>query len=33
MQDFVHKDVDATMRTMIEAPHVINVPVATGGSG
>jgi carboxymethylenebutenolidase len=32
-QEFVHKDVDATMRTMVAEPHVINVPVATGGRG
>src|SRR5262245_43755413 len=32
-QEFTHKDVDATMRTMIRNPHVINVPVATGGRG
>jgi carboxymethylenebutenolidase len=31
--EFVHKDVDATMRTMAAHPHVINVPVATGGRG
>src|SRR5262245_25913825 len=30
-QEFVHKDVDATMRTMTVDPHVISVPVATGG--
>src|SRR5262245_168322 len=32
-QEFVHKDVDATMRTMTVDPHVISVPVATGGRG
>ena len=32
-EEFVHKDVDATMRTMTAHPHVINLPVATGGRG
>jgi carboxymethylenebutenolidase len=32
-QEFTHKDVDATMRTMTADPHVINVPVGTGGRG
>jgi len=32
-QEFVHKDVNATMQTMTAAPHVISVPVATGGRG
>jgi carboxymethylenebutenolidase len=32
-QEFVHKDVDATMRTMAAAPHVITVPLAMGGRG
>lgn len=32
-QEFVHRDVDATMRTMTADPHVICVPVATGGRG
>jgi carboxymethylenebutenolidase len=32
-QEFAHKDVDATMRTMTADPHVISVPVATGGRG
>lgn len=32
-QEFVHKDVDATMRTMTADPHVICVPIATGGRG
>jgi carboxymethylenebutenolidase len=31
--EFVHMDVDATMRTMSAHPHVIHVPVATGGRG
>ena len=31
--EFVHKDVDATMRTMVDDPHVINVPVGLGGRG
>jgi carboxymethylenebutenolidase len=32
-QEFVHEDVDATMRTMTADPHVICVPVAAGGRG
>ncbi|HEX3497849.1 MAG TPA: nuclear transport factor 2 family protein [Stellaceae bacterium] len=32
-QEFVHKNVDATMRTMTAAPHVICVPPAMGGRG
>jgi carboxymethylenebutenolidase len=32
-QEFVHKNVDATMRTMSDEPQVICVPVATGGRG
>jgi carboxymethylenebutenolidase len=32
-QEFIHRDVDATMRTMVADPHVIHVPVATGGRG
>jgi carboxymethylenebutenolidase len=32
-QEFVHKDVDASMRTMTADPRVICVPVATGGRG
>jgi carboxymethylenebutenolidase len=32
-QEFVHRDVDATMRTMVAEPSVISVPVATGGRG
>jgi len=32
-QEFVHKNVDATMRTMTAAPHVIAVPLAMGGRG
>jgi len=32
-QEFVHQDVDATMRTMTAAPHVITVPLAMGGRG
>lgn len=32
-QEFVHKDVDSTMRTMTADPHVICVPVGTGGWG
>lgn len=32
-QEFVHKDVDATMRTMTADAQVINVPVAMGGRG
>ena len=33
MQEFLHKDVDATMRTMTEDPHVISVPISAGGRG
>jgi carboxymethylenebutenolidase len=32
-QEFIHKDVDATMRTMSAAPHVIVVPLTMGGRG
>jgi carboxymethylenebutenolidase len=32
-QEFVHKDVDATMRTMIDEPYVWHVPVLTGAAG
>jgi carboxymethylenebutenolidase len=31
--EFVTKDIDATMETMISEPEVIHVPVATGGRG
>jgi carboxymethylenebutenolidase len=31
--EFVTKDVDATMQTMVQEPEVIHVPVATGGRG
>jgi carboxymethylenebutenolidase len=31
--EFITRDVDATMRTMVDDPHVIHVPVATGGRG
>jgi carboxymethylenebutenolidase len=31
--EFITKDVDATMQTMVNDPHVIHVPVATGGRG
>ena len=31
--EFVTKDVDATMATMVEQPFVNHVPVMTGGSG
>jgi carboxymethylenebutenolidase len=32
-QEFVHKDVDATMRTMTDDPYVICVPIAAGDRG
>jgi carboxymethylenebutenolidase len=32
-QEFLHKDVDATMRTMTADPHVICVSLAMGGRG
>jgi carboxymethylenebutenolidase len=32
-QEFVHQDVDATMRTMTANPHVITVSLAMGGRG
>ena len=31
--EFVDKDVDATMRTMVEEPYVWHVPALTGASG
>src|SRR5437763_10258124 len=31
--EFEAKDIDATMRTMIEEPYVWHVPTLTGGSG
>ncbi len=31
--EFVDKDVDATMKTMVKNPHVINVSVGIGGRG
>ncbi len=31
--EFQHKDVDATMGTMVDDPTVIHVPVLTGGRG
>ena len=31
--EFQHKDVDATMATMVDDPTVIHVPVLTGGRG
>lgn len=31
--EFVAKDIDATMATMTDAPHVTHVPVMTGGHG
>src|SRR5262249_34064664 len=33
MQEFVHKDVDATMRTMTDDPYIVAVPIAAGGRG
>src|SRR5262245_34451428 len=32
-QEFVHRDVYATLATMTDAPHVITVPLAIGGRG
>jgi carboxymethylenebutenolidase len=32
-QEFQHRDVEATMRTMITNPYVNQVPVMTGGYG
>ena len=29
--EFVDKDVDATMQTMVANPHLIHVPTLTGG--
>jgi carboxymethylenebutenolidase len=31
--EFVTRDLDATMATMTDAPHLIHVPVMTGGHG
>jgi carboxymethylenebutenolidase len=31
--EFVDKDVNATMTTMVAEPYVLNVPVASGGDG
>ena len=31
--EFVTKDVEATMRTMVKEPYVHHVPVLTGGVG
>jgi carboxymethylenebutenolidase len=31
--EFVHKDVDATMRTMVDEPYVWHVPILTGAAG
>jgi carboxymethylenebutenolidase len=31
--EFIHKDPDATMRTMVEQPYVNHVPTLTGGYG
>lgn len=31
--EFAHRDLDATMATMTEDPHVYHVPVMTGGVG
>lgn len=31
--EFVTHDVDATMATMMNNPHLTHVPVSTGGSG
>ena len=32
-REFVDKDVDTTMKTMVEEPYVHLVPVLTGGKG
>lgn len=31
--EFVDRDVEATMRTMVQTPYLINVPTLTGGEG
>jgi carboxymethylenebutenolidase len=31
--EFIARDIDATMATMVDAPYVTHVPVMTGGCG